>query len=100
MMKMMMISFPITLIIYHRSQPSISYEHSHVCIYLYIYIYLSNNLIYLTHQSINQSIYLSIHPSIHISCCIFYFYDDDEVDGYKDRDASVDNDEDDNDNVR
>ena len=32
---MMMISFPITLIICHRSQPSIlSYEHSHVCIYL------------------------------------------------------------------
>ena len=29
---MMMISFPITLIICHRSQPSISYEHSHVCI--------------------------------------------------------------------
>jgi len=60
---------PITLIICHRSQPSISYEHSHVCIYLYIHVsIIQSNLSYLSiNPSIYLSIYLSIHPSIHPS---------------------------------
>ena len=68
---MMMISFPITLIICHRSTPSIPYEHSHVCIYL-LYIHISikqSNLSFsgLTHPSINQLINQYNHSSVHSS---------------------------------
>ncbi len=68
MMMMMMISFPITIIICHRSQPSISYEHFHVCIYL-LYIHISikqSNLSFsgLTHPSINQSTNQYNHSSV------------------------------------
>ena len=67
----MMISFPITIIIYHRSTPSIPYEHSHVCIYL-LYIHISikqSNLSFsqLTHPSINQLINQYNHSSVHSS---------------------------------